>query len=202
MLSLAQKLGVDIERDKGQGEFKFNFKRRMLWPWKEKEVNKILDTIEKHKATFSLAVSGDTLQTVLMIQADVGEVGEDVRGLKRDVSEVIRHVSVIPTFVAEQQRKDILKWLKTNNFQTNHTLARHLQPATGSFGRQPLLPGCRFRNQRYGCTVSPERGKQFSVPLSSNTLRNIAALREYSLRTFISTITIRRKKPSTVCYVL
>jgi hypothetical protein len=66
MLSLAQKLGVDIERDKGQGEFNFNFKRRMLWPWKEKEVNKILDTIEKHKATFSLAVSGDTLQTVLI----------------------------------------------------------------------------------------------------------------------------------------
>ena len=30
MLSHSQKLGVDIERDKGQGEFKFNFKKRML----------------------------------------------------------------------------------------------------------------------------------------------------------------------------
>ena len=87
-------------------------------------MNKILETIEKRKATFILAVAGDTLQTALMTQSDVGEISEGLKGLKGDVSEAIGHVSVIPTFVAEQQRKDILKWLKTNDFQTNHTLAR------------------------------------------------------------------------------
>ena len=93
-------------------------------------MNKILDAIENHKTTFSLAVAGDNLQTALMTQADVGEISEGIRGLKGDVSEVIGHVSVIPTFVAEQQRKDILRWLKTNDFQTNHTLARQKHEPT------------------------------------------------------------------------
>jgi hypothetical protein len=45
-----------------------------MWPWKKKEVNKVLETIERHKSTFILAVAGDTLQTTLMTQADVGEI--------------------------------------------------------------------------------------------------------------------------------
>src|SRR5271170_3155595 len=118
--SLARELGVSIEQDKGKDELKFSFKKRIMWPWKEKELNKILETIEKHKATFILAVAGDTLQTTMIIQAEVLEMKENVGTLKDDVSEVKNYVSVLPTFVSDQRTKAILAWLKTNDPSTNH----------------------------------------------------------------------------------
>jgi hypothetical protein len=72
--SLAQKLGVNVDRNTETEKLKFTFTKRIMWPWKKKEVNKVLETIERHKSTFILAVAGDTLQTTLMTQADVGEI--------------------------------------------------------------------------------------------------------------------------------
>lgn len=103
---------------------KFSFKKRAMWPSKRKEVNKVLEAIEKHQTTFILAVAGDTLRTTLMTQADVGEIKKVIGTLKNDVSEVKSNVSVITAFVCNQRAKDVFKWLKTNDPSTNYAFAR------------------------------------------------------------------------------
>jgi hypothetical protein len=106
--SLARKLGVNVERDTDMEKLKFRFTKRILWPWKEKVVNKVLETIARHKSTFILAVAGDTLQTTLMTQADMGEIKDGIGTLKDDVSDIKSNVGVIPTLVSDQRMEKIL----------------------------------------------------------------------------------------------
>ena len=136
LVSLARELGVDIEVDMDQQLFKFSFVKRLRWPWKEKEVDKVLGTIEKHKATLILAVAGDTLQTALITQADVGEVKVSLGELNGEVTEVKGYVCGIPKYLEEQRTKDIFRWLraKTSDVQTNHLSAREKhEPTTGEW---------------------------------------------------------------------
>jgi hypothetical protein len=132
--SLARKLGVDVKLNPDMKKMEFSCMKRAVWPWKEKGVSKHLGTIEKHKATFILAVAGDTLLTTLTTQADVGEIKTGI-GIPRDhVSELEDTVSVMPAFILDQETKDILKWLKTSDPSTNHTSARRKhEPTTGTW---------------------------------------------------------------------
>jgi hypothetical protein len=132
--TLAQKLGVNVDRNTDTEKLKFTFTKRIMWPWKEKEVNKVLETIERHKSTFILAVAGDTLQTTLMTQADVGEIKDGFVTLKDDVSDIKTNVSVIPTFVSDQRTERILTWLNPCDPSTNHAAARQKhEPTTGDW---------------------------------------------------------------------
>ena len=131
---LAQKLGVNVDRNTDTEKLKFTFTKRIMWPWKEKEVNKVLETIERHKSTFILAVAGDTLQTTLMTQADVGEIKDGFGTLKDDVLDIKTSVSIIPTLVSDQRTIKILTWLNTCDPSTNHAAARQKhEPATGDW---------------------------------------------------------------------
>jgi ankyrin repeat domain-containing protein 50 len=132
--SLAQKLGVNVDRNTDTEKLKFTFTKVIMWPWKEKEVNKVLETIERHKSTFILAVAGDTLQTTLMTQSDVGEIKDGIGTLKDDVSDIKTNVSVIPTLVSDQRTEKILAWLNTCDLSTNHAAARQKhEPTTGDW---------------------------------------------------------------------
>ena len=72
---LASKLGMKIEKDLTHtNRVKLTFQKKLIWPWKEKEVRKLLEVIEKHKSTFILAVTGDTLGVSLAIHDDVIDV--------------------------------------------------------------------------------------------------------------------------------
>jgi hypothetical protein len=49
---------------------------KLIWQWKEKEINKLLSHIEKHKATFILAIAGDTLRSSLSVEESVAKTTE------------------------------------------------------------------------------------------------------------------------------
>jgi hypothetical protein len=90
--SLARTLGVQAtEGVKGTEELKFNFQKRLTWPWKQKELDRVLGMIERHKEMFILAVAGNTLQGTQRIQADVQEIQQGIGRLKADLSEVKRN---------------------------------------------------------------------------------------------------------------
>ena len=113
---LASKLGVKIEKDLDMNQIKFTFKKKLMWPWREKEVGKILQVIEKHKSTFILAVAGDTLGVSLAIQDDVDHIKNDVGNIKDDVVIVKNDVMNIKCNVAAiiDPKIQILGWLKSN----------------------------------------------------------------------------------------
>ena len=98
---LASKLGVKIEKDLNTDQIKVTFKKKLMWPWKEKEVGKILQVIEKHKSTFILAVTGDTLGVSLAIQDDVTDVKDAVDNIKDDVGNIKDGIAIVKSDVAD-----------------------------------------------------------------------------------------------------
>jgi hypothetical protein len=75
--SIVSQLGMNPTMNFNLADFKVNLVQQLTWPWKGKEVDKILSVIEKQKTIFIPALSGDTLQAALSIQETV----EGVRSL-------------------------------------------------------------------------------------------------------------------------
>ena len=71
---VSEQLGVEICTDLDPETVKVGFKKKATWPWKEKDVGKILQSLEKFKTIFILALSGETLQVVRAIQDGVKDV--------------------------------------------------------------------------------------------------------------------------------
>ena len=114
---LAKKLGVDDAAGVEEGNVVVELGKKLVWPWKEKEVGKILEIIEKHKANFILALSGDTLRVSLTIEDGVAELSKSIQ-----------------TLSLNSKNKDILEWLKSCDPSTNHDTARSKhEPTTGDW---------------------------------------------------------------------
>jgi hypothetical protein len=134
MRDVAQRLGIELSSELDAGTLKISRKKKATWPWKEKEVAKILQSIEKFKTIFILALNGETLQVVRAIQDSVKEVSESIQ--KMTISD--RH-------------KRILKWLKSSDPSVNHNAARKKhEPTTGDW----LLESEIFTNWRQGTRTS------------------------------------------------
>ena len=124
---LASKLGVQIEKDLNTDQIKFTFKKKLMWPWKEKEVEKLLQVIEKHKSMFILAVTSDTWDVSLDIQ-------DNVENIKEIVADIKRNTAAIPSMIIDQRTKDIFVWLKSSDPSVNHESARRKhEPTTGNW---------------------------------------------------------------------
>lgn len=122
--TLAMELGVNIEQDSGATEIKLNFKKKLMWPWKEKEIGKILAVIEKHKSTFILAITGDILGVTVSMQ-------ENVEDIKDGIAEFT--VS-LQTMRMDQKQKEVLNWLKCSDPSINHESAcNKREPTTGNW---------------------------------------------------------------------
>lgn len=113
---IANQLGIDLATDSAEN-IKINFRKKATWPWKEKEVVKILQSLEKYNTIFILALSGETLKVVCAIQEGVKDVTESIK--KMTISE--RH-------------KSILNWLNVTDPSVNHNAARlKHEPTTGDW---------------------------------------------------------------------
>ena len=148
---LATELGVKIERDLNTNEITFTFKKKLTWPWKEKQIEKILEVIEKQKSTFILAVTGDALGVSLAIHDRVGDINNNVNYIKDDVGGIkdgvenikdgveitgsIQTLAIDRTTTKDRkQRKEVLDWLKSCDPSTNHESARNKhEPTTGNW---------------------------------------------------------------------
>jgi ankyrin repeat domain-containing protein 50 len=180
---LAKKLRVEDTAKLNETAVKVRFKEKLLWPWKEKQVNKILNLIEKYKSSFMVALTGDTLQLSRSIRDDVDVIKDGVSNLKIDVSDIKDDVSEIKDSVAdiqdhmsEVEQERLLEWLHPPDPSENHREARRKhQPATGTW----LLDSSIFSNWLDGTISSiwlhgiPGAGKTI---LSSTAIEYVANL--------------------------
>ncbi|KAG8818105.1 hypothetical protein FRC17_010972 [Serendipita sp. 399] len=91
--------------------------RRLLFPFQGKKLEELLETLEKHKQTFILAIAGDNAKAALNIQTGVKHVSNQLEDMK--ISEL---------------RKEILQWLKGTDPRTDHNAARKMhEPGTGEW---------------------------------------------------------------------
>ena len=103
-------LGISVEKSIDPDELKVPFKKKLVWPWREKGVIKILEVLEKHKATFILALAGDTFQVSVSIKDSVDGVSKSI------------------------QTQKIINWLKLSDPSINHHAARDKhEPSTGDW---------------------------------------------------------------------
>jgi ankyrin repeat domain-containing protein 50 len=134
MRDVAQRLGIELDNEFDPGTLKISLKKKATWTWKEKEVAKTLQCIEKFKTIFILALNGETLKVVRAIQDSVKEVSESIQ--KMTITD--RH-------------KRILKWLKSSDPSVNHNAARKKhEPTTGDW----LLESEIFTKWREGTKAS------------------------------------------------
>src|SRR5579859_4135001 len=109
MEDIAKQLGIDLAVDSTE-DIKITFMKKATWPWKEKEVAKILRSIENFKTTFTLAISAETLKSI------------------KDVTESIKKMGT------SNRHKNILEWLNVTDPSVNHNAARlKREPTTGDW---------------------------------------------------------------------
>jgi hypothetical protein len=117
MKNVAEQLGIELSTELDPQNVKVSFKNKATWPWKEKDVRKILQSLEKFKTIFILALNGETLQVVRAIQESVKDVSESIR-----------------TMTISDRHKSILDWVKSNDPSINHNAARQKhEPTTGDW---------------------------------------------------------------------
>lgn len=121
---IAQQLGIEAGPSVDLENIKVGLSKRLVWPWKGREVGKLLEVIERHKTIFILALSGDTLPMTLAIKDGVTEVMESVRTIAINQ----RHTEM------KEEKNKILGWLKSSDPSTNHSAARKKhEPTTGDW---------------------------------------------------------------------
>src|SRR5579859_3464676 len=115
---IAKELGITFDAELNPENVKVSFQKKASWPWKEKSVSKILQTMEKYKTTFILAINGDTLQLLRAVQECVNDVSESVQ-----------------TMMISEKHEKIIKWLKQSiDPSSNHNSARKKhEPTTGDW---------------------------------------------------------------------
>jgi Cdc6-like AAA superfamily ATPase len=143
--SIEKKLRINPTVKLNLADVKVGLVKHLTWPWKEKEVEKILGVIEKQKTIFILALSGDTLETVLSIQdtvegvrnttASIHGAVEGVRNTALSIQESVGGVrSSVDTAAITERHAKILNWIKLSDPSSNHNVARKKhQPTTGTW---------------------------------------------------------------------
>ena len=105
--------------------------RAMTWPLKEKETRKTLDAIERHKSTFTLALTGDSARLISRLQVNVADLHGTVQNMER--------------LQMSLYDKSILQWLSPADYLSSHDAARKKhEPTTGAW----LLQSDEFLNWR------------------------------------------------------
>jgi NACHT domain/Fungal N-terminal domain of STAND proteins len=134
----------ELEKKLGPAPKSFGLKA-MKWPFKENAVNEIVETIEKHKSTIILALSGDSLQSIRVINDGVEQLSTAVENLsiKQDehaelTTAMTGSISAIGDSMQNRENDDkrrrVINWLEGCDSSTNHHAARAKhEPGTGNW---------------------------------------------------------------------
>ncbi|KAG8753175.1 hypothetical protein FRC14_006356 [Serendipita sp. 396] len=102
-----------------------SIRKRLLFPFQGAKLDELLQTLEKHKTSFLLALAGDQAKVTLNIEKSVNNVSDQLEDMK-----------------ASEYRKEVLRWFKGADPTTNHNAARKKhEPGTGEW----LLDSEEFR---------------------------------------------------------
>jgi hypothetical protein len=105
--------------------------KKETWPWEEKEVAKILESLEKFNTIFILALNGETLTVICAVQESVKDVTESTKKMamsKRHKafsisSEYISDPSVNHNAARDKHQATTGDWLLESEIFTTCTLA-------------------------------------------------------------------------------
>ncbi|KAG8752573.1 hypothetical protein FRC14_006936 [Serendipita sp. 396] len=103
-----------------------SLRNRLMFPFQGEKLVELLQTLEKHKTSFILALAGDQAKLTCNIEKTVNNVSDQLEDIK-----------------LLEYRKEILKWLKGSDPTTNHNTARKKhEPGTGEW----LLDSKEFKS--------------------------------------------------------
>jgi hypothetical protein len=143
MQNVAKELGMEISAASDPDNVQVSFTKKASWPRTEKDVRKIVQSLEGFKSLFVLAINGDALQLIRAMQGNVKQVSEGIE-----------------TMIISDKHQKILDWLKMpNDPSTNHNAARKKhEPTTGTgcFSQKNLLIGRKPQTHLFGYMDSPE----------------------------------------------
>ncbi|MCJ1460634.1 hypothetical protein MMC28_011016, partial [Mycoblastus sanguinarius] len=115
-----------------------NLGRVLIWPLKEKGVQKILELIQKQKCNLILALVADETRAVLRIEQSVEENGNAIQEIKGSLADsstaTIKTQQTIQNAAYSLERERILRWLQSPDASTNYNAARQKhEPGTGAW---------------------------------------------------------------------
>ncbi|KAK3693030.1 hypothetical protein B0T22DRAFT_32855 [Podospora appendiculata] len=112
--------------------------RSMAWPFSKHETQELLDELTRHKATISLALSADMMNTLLGILSTQTNFEAEVRDMKKVFQQRFEADTRVKP---DQKRQGILQFFSKLNPRIAHQTALSLrQPMTGLW----LLDGAKF----------------------------------------------------------
>ncbi|KAL4747397.1 hypothetical protein BDW72DRAFT_209650 [Aspergillus terricola var. indicus] len=99
---------------------------KLIWPYSEKEVQKLLGEISRHKETMLLALSTDSLKKLLQALSKQSEMSNGIDHLHRKLTEIETRITL------NKRRNDILNFFMRYNPQPHFEMSLSLRhPSTG-----------------------------------------------------------------------
>ncbi|KAG4414253.1 hypothetical protein IFR04_012625, partial [Cadophora malorum] len=119
-----RRLLVQLEPGEGEGRMRRFGLRAFKWPFSSKDVDKRLQVINEHKATFTLALTSDNLALARSIKDDIARVGNVLADMQTEQG----------TLVMGEKQQKIRHWLSSPDPSSNHNAAcKARQPTTGEW---------------------------------------------------------------------
>ncbi len=155
---------IEKKLDKHQvNEGEYHQAKKLLqslkWPFSVSETKELLVEVERHKANISIALSGDTLATVLTALSRQEDLSADLKDMKNKQTQTWAMEDHIRM---NQQRKDILKFFGKIDPSSNHQMSLKLRhPFTGLWLTEglPFRTWLNSRNSKLWLSGIPGAGK-------------------------------------------
>ena len=110
---------------------------KLIWPYSEKEVQKLLEEISRHKETMTLALSADSLKKLLQALSKQSEISDGIDHLHRKLTEIETRITL------DKRRNDVLNFFMRYNPQPHFEMSLSLRhPSTGLW----LIEGPHFKS--------------------------------------------------------
>ncbi|MCJ1380068.1 hypothetical protein MMC17_003171 [Xylographa soralifera] len=143
--ALLTELVTKLKKGQGTDKMKRFGLRAIKWPFSSIDVKIYLETITRHKATFTLALALDDIGLSHAIKADIAKLHDDLLQLQSEQSTLIAnghqqstelHFDLLQlrigqdTLILDEWRHKIHPWLSAPDPSSNHHSARKKQQAT------------------------------------------------------------------------
>ncbi|CAI0647752.1 unnamed protein product [Colletotrichum noveboracense] len=92
----------------------------LKWPFEEKEIKKILDMIERQKASLSLALDNNSRILQDRVASEVGNNTESLKELKGLCGTLCQEIDVVKRSIQQGEDREALHWITRFNFGPRH----------------------------------------------------------------------------------
>ncbi|MCJ1242962.1 hypothetical protein MMC30_000158 [Trapelia coarctata] len=147
-------------------------KKKMRWPMSKPSTDGFIQELERHKSTLNLALSADSLATLMQTLTQQKEIGAD---LKLVLHESRRRFDEVEAYIAEQKKTMVLKFFeKVSPKRAQRTGLKLLQPGTGTWflDSEEFVSWTQTGNAKLWVNGIPGAGKTVLLALIIQTLQN------------------------------